>query len=193
MINKVVFLTVIFCLLFVVDSVDRNRFKTCSKSGFCNRNRDYADQEGLLSPYEVVEGSISKTSKRIMADLVHKENGEKFLLVITNYKNNIIRVRVTEKAPLYKRYEVEGVLLDIEKEDASDDGSLLFNKVKITESPFELQFFSDESTEVIRVNSRGLFNIEHYREKKEEEEKQEEEENKSKYKRMDNHELWNGK
>ena len=190
----------LFSLFFVsVRSVDRGRFKTCGKSGFCHRNRQYAELGDALSPYEIIPGSVSRAPARLMADLIHKENGEKFLLVISNYKNNIVRVRITEKAPLHKRYEVNGVLLDIEKESAPDTGGpLIFDKVQLIESPFELRFFSDPSTEVLRANSRGLFNVEHYRTKPEDKEAEEEVEEEAEaaaesiYRQMKDHELWSG-
>jgi len=188
-----VLLILVCCLILAVQSVDRNRFKTCSHSGFCSRNREYAEGD-LLSPYKIIKGTSSLSSSRYMADIIHKESGEIFLLVITNYKNDIVRVRITEKAPLYPRYEVGDVLLDIEREEFSstDNSDLIFGKVQIIESPLELRFFTNDNTEVIRANSRGLFNIEHYRTKPEIEE-DENNSNDSSYRSMGSKDLWEEK
>jgi hypothetical protein len=159
-------LLLVACLWATVVAVDRTRFKTCANSGFCLRNRDFAASQGV-SPYEVVPGTLVQSSSRVSVELLHKENLVRFLLVMTHYKNDIVRVKITEKAPLHPRYQVGGVLLDsIEEEPflgSSQDG-VFFGKVQLIESPFELRFLS-AGEEVLRANGRGLFNVEHYREK----------------------------
>src|SRR3990167_3146753 len=156
----------VFFIILQTYAVDRTRFKTCSQSDFCRRNREFGKAVGL-SPYDVLKTTEQLTPTRYIVDIENKLNGEKFLLTITNYENDILRVRISEKAPLHSRYEVKDVLLDtIKKQEASKTGDLIFGKVKINYSPFELSFFSaDGSEEVIHANGNGLFNIEHYREK----------------------------
>ena len=179
----------------MVEGVDRARFQNCEQSGFCKRNRDYASQVDKESPYEIVSSSITQTKGRYTADIINHENNQKFFICISRYENGILRVKINEKAPLSPRYEVPDVLVDTAKRisiteiDEEDSDELLFDQVKVHHSPFKIEFYSEDGEHVLTASERGLFNIEHLREKKTSEEN-ESQTNDSKYKKMKRENEW---
>jgi len=185
------FLLLVILCISVVEGVDRARFQKCDQSGFCKRNRDYATQIYKESPYEIVESTITLSKGRFTADILNRENNQKFFIVITHYENGIIRVKINEKSPLSARYEVPDVLMDtikripITEEEEFED--ILFDQVKIQHSPFKIEFYSEDGEHVLTASERGLFNIEHLRDKKLNNENEEDESN---FKRMKKESEW---
>src|SRR4051794_27080310 len=58
-------------------TVKHENFKTCSQSGFCRRNRDFADKaaaagSGWISPYELDDKSLSLEKGGRIVGTVHK-------------------------------------------------------------------------------------------------------------------------
>ena len=159
---------VILCIeIILVEGVDRARFKTCSQSGFCRRNRDFAAQNNRESPYELILSSIQNTKGKYIADIVNRENGAEFVLIISQYEHGIVRVKINEKNPLSKRYEVPDVVSESATLDVAtvEKGGLIFGKVKVQYSPFKLEYYSEDGDHVLSSGDRGLFNIEHLRTK----------------------------
>lgn len=139
---------VVVALVASVTAVDRNRFKKCEQSGFCKRNRAFAQTGVGESAYELIPGSQVRTSGRYIADVLNRATGVKFRLIVSNYgaETPLVRVTVREKAPLYTRYEVVDVLeAGVERHDLPDREGLLFGAVRVQESPFAL-YFVDPST-----------------------------------------------
>ncbi|KAI8997781.1 glycosyl hydrolases family 31-domain-containing protein [Pilobolus umbonatus] len=153
-------------------------FKTCSQSGFCRRNRAYADEASLASsPYILLQDSVVLAKSRLYADIKNTETDIILTLDLSILKDNTARVRVNEKAPIQPRYDDhikhtlvgEPVLWNPDRIERLEDGHIVIDmntetKIIISPSPFQIQFFvHDEPT--ITLNDRGFFNFEHLRTK----------------------------
>ena len=87
-------------------SVKHESFKTCDQSGFCKRNRAYADNAAALgstwtSPYGIISGSVKVENGQITGTMA-KQSGEGlesvplFPIKITFLKSGVARVTVDE-------------------------------------------------------------------------------------------------
>lgn len=115
-------------LLHVSDAVDRSKFRTCSQSPFCKRNREKAqavdsarlsgssDPRISTSRYQVNAGTLQLDQEKslLTADLVDTlwPLRQPLLLTISILANNVVRAKVTEKNPIHKRFEVRDVLIE---------------------------------------------------------------------------------
>jgi len=101
-----VFILLTICSIFTpAVAVKRENFKTCDQSGFCKRNRAYADTVAALSswssPYRLERGTI-KLNNGILTGAVYKklqdsEENIKLPLTITFYESGTARVSVDEE------------------------------------------------------------------------------------------------
>lgn len=105
--------TVILLLVIFFPSVflvDRQNFKTCQESSFCRRQRKYRPD---ISPYQVDLQSMLKNDKghlqfKLINSLVQEAE---FQLDIFTLDHRTLRVKINEKNPLKKRYEVKESLI----------------------------------------------------------------------------------
>ncbi|CAH1791374.1 unnamed protein product [Owenia fusiformis] len=166
-------------------AVDRGNFKTCDQSGFCKRQRA---TEPNKSPYVAVLSSINIQPTQLSVQLLNKNTNVRLNLQVIAIKGNIARLRVTETNPLKPRYEIPvgDVLVDepvqqglevLSKDSKSVTVGFLDNKIAIQSDPFRIDFIV-RGEPVLSVNSRGLMNFEHIREKAQPPEKAGEEEEK---------------
>ena len=184
------FLMLVFLFLFLfplffhsVISVDRNKFKTCSQSGFCNRHRSLSFSP-LVSVYSVVPSSVSVSSSlsSVSASLVNtKFSASRPLnLTIQVLRNGIVRVNVEEKQGIHDRFRVKDVIMEDAlqgmegvKTEQDEKGQVIqsFNVegttcvVRLQMSPFLIEVDLNEER-VFALNSRGLFEFEQYRSEK---------------------------
>lgn len=189
-------------------------FKTCAQSGFCSRNRAYADEaltQGSVwsSPYTLDSASISLISGVLTGTItktVNPTTGEtvRLPLTVTFLESGLARVSIDEekrqKGEIELRHgsqarkerynEVDkwalvGGLKTSASASLIRDGQADTSTVKygsagaqvavIKHSPFAIDFKRNGETQV-RLNERGLLNMEHWRPKIEKEKKEGEEE-----------------
>ncbi|KAI8099525.1 glycosyl hydrolases family 31-domain-containing protein [Halteromyces radiatus] len=180
---------VVFLLCGIaISAMKREDFKTCSQSGFCKRNRAYADDvlsqgNDFRSPYNVIPDSIQlhtdKTDKsHVQADIENMDTKVIFTLDVTLLQDNTARVRINEKSPLRPRYDdharytlqQDPTPLQPKHMDKNTDTGLVTvtlddtRKLIISPSPFKMEFLVNDAP-VITLNDRGFFNFEHLRTK----------------------------
>jgi len=98
-----------------VAAVKRENFKTCEQSGFCKRNRDYADAvsaqgTSFKSPY-ILDSKTLKTTDSTITATIRKQteqNGASvdLPLVISVLENGAARVQIDEEKRLKKEIEL---------------------------------------------------------------------------------------
>ncbi|CAF3423273.1 unnamed protein product, partial [Rotaria sp. Silwood2] len=171
------FLSLISLILILnipsIENVDRQNFKTCEQSSFCRRQRKYKPD---TTPYEVDLSSMKIIDKgHIQFVLLNTLKSEvKFQLDLYTLEHNSLRVKINEINPLRKRYEVEHVLVGepklvdvtIKKTDNNQIEGRFGETAKfiLNSKPFRLDLFTNDIF-VISVNSKNMFNFEHYRKK----------------------------
>lgn len=101
-------------LTTVVESVDRNNFKSCDQSSFCRRCRKV--QPGA-SPFGIVPGTLNTYSDSVTVDLQNADNGVFFVLKVAALLDSTFHVVIEEKSPLKPRYRVTDSLKEPVKPD----------------------------------------------------------------------------
>ncbi|PNY29282.1 Glucosidase 2 subunit alpha [Tolypocladium capitatum] len=100
------FAAVLVCLLQPAASVKEHDFKKCHQSGFCKRNRAYADDAASQrstwsSPYQVVSDSPSFKDGQLHAIVLKTINASgdtaRFPITVTFLKSGVARVTVDEE------------------------------------------------------------------------------------------------
>ncbi|KAI9307319.1 glycosyl hydrolases family 31-domain-containing protein [Cunninghamella echinulata] len=177
-------------MVAVVSSMKFDDFKTCSQSGFCKRNRAYADEvisqgENYKSPYIILQDSIRIQSindeakdSLFQADIQNKETNILFTLDMTLLQDNTVRVQINEKTPLHQRYDDHSqytlhqppIPVSAKQVNKDDNNGLVTisldetRKVILSSDPFKIEFLVND-TPIITLNERGFFNFEHLRTK----------------------------
>lgn len=172
---------IVFFYGTLVSAMKFEDFKTCSQSGFCRRNREYADQvtesKEFTSPYTLVKDSILLSKDKIYADIKNTKTNVLLTLDLHILKDNTARVRINEKAPIKTRYDEhqkytlfgEPELKEALNSETSDKGVIIITmdaqrKVVISPQPLRIEFLVDNEP-AITLNERGFFNFEHLRTK----------------------------
>ncbi|CAF0994522.1 unnamed protein product [Adineta steineri] len=155
------------------ENVDRNNFKTCEQSAFCRRQRKYKPD---ISPYEVDLRSMKTIQSGHLQFILHNtlKSPIKFQLDIFTLEHNSLRVKINERNPIRKRYEVEHALVGepklVDVKLTNLDGKQVEGsfgksaKFLLNAKPFRLDLFTN-GIFVMSVNSKNMFNFEHYRTK----------------------------
>lgn len=90
-------------------SVKKENFKTCDQSGFCKRNRAYADSPPSTSPYSLDSGSV-KFSNGVLTGIVYKQiagaDNIRLPLTMTFLESGTARVTVDEERRQHKDIEL---------------------------------------------------------------------------------------
>ncbi|CAF1331590.1 unnamed protein product [Rotaria sordida] len=156
-----------------IENVDRQNFKTCDQSSFCRRQRKYKPD---TTPYEVDLNSMKTIDKGHLQFILLNtlKSNIKFQLDLYTLEHNSLRVKINEINPLRKRYEVEYVLVGepklvdvtFKKTDNNQVEGRFGETAKflLNAKPFRLDLFTNDIF-VISVNSKNMFNFEHYRKK----------------------------
>ena len=136
-------------------------FKKCKDSAFCTRMR------GVVQPhYSVQPGSVHLAANGLQATVQNTADNKDFTLHLTALPDTL-RVRVLE--PGNERYEVQDVLLPdlpqvpLERTGASKAHTKLSlggHAITLRYSPFQIDIDG-----VMVLNDRGMFGIEHKRDK----------------------------
>ncbi len=193
-------------------AVKEHDFKKCDQSGFCKRNRAYADTvtasgSSWASPYNIIPKSAAVKDGQFQATILKTINdvGEtvRLPLTVSFTQSGVARVTVDEErrqkkdielrhnsAVRKERYNeaeklviVGGLELDKSAKAVREDETSTTVQygpsgqfaARITYSPFGIEFLRDGAPE-IRINDRGLLNVEHWRPKIEKPEAKEGEE-----------------
>lgn len=152
-------------------AVDKNNFKTCDQSSFCKRNRALPVGE---ASYRVDPDSLSIGDHGCQMDLINSRTSEGTLRAeFYTLEGNMFRLKVKEKDGLHPRYEVEGVLVGdpklqsckVQRKSGGVEITSSTTKASVTYDPFQVDFYVNNEIAVV-LNSRGLMNIEHLREKR---------------------------
>ncbi|KAJ6438266.1 alpha glucosidase II [Purpureocillium lavendulum] len=200
------------CLVPQAAAVKEHDFKKCNQSGFCKRNRAYADTAASQSstwssPYKIIpESPVLKDGQlhaMILKTINDKGETARFPIIVSFLKSGVARFTVDEErrqnkdielrhnSPVRKeRYNeaekwaiVGGLELDKKAQVAFQDKNQINIKygpeskfeAVIKFAPLEAEFRRDGATH-IKLNDRGLFNMEHWRPKVEKPEVKEGEE-----------------
>ena len=185
-------------------TVKHENFKTCDQSGFCKRNRAYADNvaakgNGWTSPYTLSPSTV-KIQKGFLTATLLKTLGEgeqpaQFDLMVNFQDKGVARVTIDEakrkKGNIELRHgsqarkerynEVSDWALigtpkldaSIEAEGSADETFVKYGpnnaySAVIKHKPFGINFLRDNEVHV-KLNSKGLMNLEHWRPKIEKE------------------------
>ncbi|KAF9576907.1 hypothetical protein EC968_000032 [Mortierella alpina] len=188
-------------VLSCVTAVKREDFKTCAQSGFCTRNRAYADlakeSPNWTSPYQLNPSTLRLSKGILSGDLINTQEdvqpsprpGLAFELHLLD--NDAVRVRINERDPILPRYDgVQDTVLikpyGMAQEDAyqriskGDSGVLTVqygsqnqNTIKVSSAPFKIEFLANGVPTVL-LNEEGLLRFERLREKQQEQESSDE-------------------
>ncbi|KAF9436979.1 hypothetical protein BGZ76_002382 [Entomortierella beljakovae] len=183
-----------------VGAVKREDFKTCAQSGFCTRNRAYADlakeTPNWASPFQLIPSTLKLDNGILSGDLINIQedsqpmprSGLTFELHLLD--NDAVRVRINEREPAFPRYDglkdtvivrPYGLAKDSTYTSLNDDGSGALtiqcgatnqNTIKITSAPFKIEFLVNDVPTVV-LNDEGLMRFERLRRKQEETEGEE--------------------
>eukprot|EP00455_Lapot_gusevi_P019430 TRINITY_DN2078_c0_g2_i3.p1 TRINITY_DN2078_c0_g2~~TRINITY_DN2078_c0_g2_i3.p1 ORF type:complete len:708 (-),score=158.67 TRINITY_DN2078_c0_g2_i3:945-3068(-) len=179
----------LFLICFqVVLSVDRSKFRTCSQASFCSRNRA-KDTLPRVSPYQLQAGSIQLDHNTLTAHLqnINFPLQPPLVLTVDLLQNNVVRTRVSEKDPLFKRFEVPDVLQEaglkklannhirqgFQLQNTSEKHQItaVFGEksehqliISVAPLPFHMEVVTNGET-AISSNSLGLMNFEHHRQR----------------------------
>lgn len=170
-------------LLTPVAAVKREEFRTCDQSGFCRRNRAYADaalaDSSHASPYILIPDSIALENGLFTAHVRNIRTDVLLALELHLLEDSTVRLRINEKQPLKPRYDElpKHILVKkltqvkAEKVAKGSDGTTILTistekklKVVITAAPLRIDFLVD-NVPVVSLNDRGFFNFEHLRNK----------------------------
>ncbi|GAB7351072.1 hypothetical protein MBLNU459_g1548t2 [Dothideomycetes sp. NU459] len=194
------FFAALCCLLAPALAVKHENFKTCQQSGFCKRNRLYADTASSLSswssPYALDPASITFAKGQLTGTVLKTTaNAQtvKLPLIITFLESGSARVTIDEekrqKGEIELRHDskarkeryneaekwavVGGTQISsgaaTSKDAAAGTTKVLYGpgskfEAIISHSPLSLEFKRDGETHV-KLNERGLLNVEHWRAK----------------------------
>ncbi|KAG0325813.1 hypothetical protein BG000_001662 [Podila horticola] len=179
-------------VLGCVSAVKREDFKTCSQSGFCTRNRAYADMAKedpkWASPFQLNPSSLRLKEGILTGDLFNTQESQQpassaglgFELHLLD--NDVVRVRINERDPIHPRYDgVQDTVLikpygfateaSFERLQKDDSGVLTIqygpsnrNTVKISSAPLKIEFLVNGVPTVL-LNNDGLLRFERLRNK----------------------------
>ena len=176
----------------VVQCVDRNKFKTCEKSGFCRRTRALLPAGASEAPaalWQVRAASASVDASQRLFELQLEPtsaaaaslagDSPRLSLVVTSFANGAFRVLVDELDARRPRFRLHDVLLDgvVERSavpfgsvNRSADGNSYVltsaigaqSAVEVTLAPFRVALLVNGSQAAV-LNARSLFHVEHMR------------------------------
>lgn len=178
-------LSALVALVLVVgpaSAVKRGDFKTCEQSGFCKRNRAFADRAAehskeWSSPYAIdkpafADGSFTAGIANALFPDVH------FRLELRFHRDGVARIIMDEVDGLRQRYnEAAAWAVQTTPALATDDGefqvaisrdvsSITYaggkHEVRIEHQPVKVTFLRDGQPHIV-LNERGLLNMEHFR------------------------------
>jgi alpha 1,3-glucosidase len=125
--------------------------------------------------YELLLNTVTHNDSTLYVELYNKDTGIFYKVELTSLKNDLFRLHINEKSPLYPRYEVEyalqnhpqvSTLILLEKTTTHITVVNGQNTATLYANPFKINLFSRDKL-VISANARGLMRFEHLRSKPE--------------------------
>lgn len=109
-------IAVFSCIAGLALGVDRSKFRTCAKTGFCTRQRNRVESS---EQYHVLPESFVQDGDLVRAQVAVKGSRGPLDLSFQAYKRGVLRMRITEPAHegLRARYESPDILLGAEHLD----------------------------------------------------------------------------
>ncbi|KAL8278215.1 hypothetical protein RQP46_009388 [Phenoliferia psychrophenolica] len=178
-------LSALLALVLVVEpasAVKRGDFKTCDQSGFCKRNRAFADRadehpKDWASPYAIDRPAfVAGTYTAGVANALFPDI--QFRLEVRFHADGVARVIMDEVNGLRQRYnEAAEWAVQTTPTLATDDGEFTVaitkdlssityangrHEVRIEHQPVKVTFLRDGQPHIV-LNERGLLNMEHFR------------------------------
>ncbi|KAG0381051.1 hypothetical protein BGX24_000029 [Mortierella sp. AD032] len=176
-------------MVFAVNAVKREDFKSCAQSGFCTRNRAFADlasaSPGWVSPFRLDPDSLQLEDGILTGDLTYTsatsssstEPGDaaEYTLEVHLLDSDAVRMRMNERDPTRRRYDglqktilIKPLVSSVQYERLARDEDGLFtinygsrrqNCVRIRFVPFQIEFLVDGISTVV-LNEGGLLKME---------------------------------
>ncbi|KAI1327741.1 glycoside hydrolase family 31 protein [Xylariaceae sp. FL0255] len=202
--GRVPFLSAILVFLSLISlglAVKENDFKKCDQSGFCKRNRKYADNavahgSSWQAPYQILPDKATFKDGQFTATVIKtiddQGNTVELPLTVSFQKAGTARVTLDEKKRQHRDIElrhesrarkeryneaekwavVGGLDVDTDAKIAHADkvgmniqyGPNFAFEADITYSPYAIEFKRDGAAQ-LKLNDRGLINMEHWRPK----------------------------
>lgn len=137
----------------------------------CRRLRG---QQSGASKYELDLSTLQLTEHSVEANLINTDAGVTLKFSLIALEDSTFRIYADEIRPLHPRYKVEGALNGepqvsrLELVDRTNDAVTVKsdnNKVVISAKPLKVELYNGDNSLVAVVNSRGLFSLEHLRQK----------------------------
>lgn len=179
-------LTLIISLLVLLvafaSAMKREDFKTCAQSGFCRRNRAYADHMVTSSsPYRLLQDSVQwvENNSHVRADIKNLDTDVLLVLDLYVLQDNTVRIRINEKNLIKPRYDDHAkytlhqdppVQANVKQTSIDDKSGLVTvvlddtRTVTLSPDPLRIDFLVDGAP-VVSLNDRGFLNFEHLRTK----------------------------
>ncbi|PRP78440.1 alpha-glucosidase II [Planoprotostelium fungivorum] len=157
--------SLLLCVLLAIlsiEAVDRGKYKTCSQSSFCTRNR------GVTHDGYHIANLHRKSDSQFTADFVSPYlQGRSLTFELTGLLDNTVRVRVVESLP--KRYQGPLEVLEplqeaklSEKQKSSESTEFTLN----SHVTVRIDFYYD-GRHTLSANANDFLNFEHLRSKEE--------------------------
>jgi alpha 1,3-glucosidase len=177
-------LIVLAALTEAVLGVKHHDFKTCSQSGFCRRGRAIAQRaqdagSNWTSPYSVDTSNLRISPDRSKITVPVKSSIHpdiKFQLSVVVHEDGVARLRMDEIDGLRKRYDgaADWALASAPEPrgvkwkpvDGGIEGTWDDVMLRVTYEPLLIEVIRDGRVEM-SLNGRGLFHMEHFRNKAE--------------------------
>lgn len=175
--------SLLLALVSLVLAVDRSKFRTCSQTSFCSRNRQgtLIPQNFALQPHSVSTSDASATLTGLLQNSLHPtQDALKCSLQIL--ADGTVHWEVDEQSSLYPRYRVRDVVMPNALVSASgvrwskpDPSSWVASfrssdnaaaELRITSEPFTISYVLDSEV-VLIVNDQQLMQFEPHRAKPE--------------------------
>jgi len=170
-----------------VSAVDRSKFRTCEQGSFCRRFKKWvARPQREEALWSVLPGTKTSTAAGAYTFQVQHKNeaAAHLLLALDFYSSGVVRVRLNEIDPVYKRHvipagdcvaEAQDLALAQDVAVAEEGSATVFAfrsaagsevQAKLVHSPFAVSLIVDGIV-VQRLNDRNTLNFERYRTPKE--------------------------
>lgn len=137
----------------------------------CRRLRG---QQSGASKYELDLSTLQLTEHSVDANLINTDTGVTLKFSLIALEDSTFRIYADEIRPLHPRYKVEGALNGepqvsrLELVDRTNDAVTVKsdnNKVVVSAKPLKVELYNGDDDLVAVVNARGLFSLEHLRQK----------------------------
>ncbi|KAF9986257.1 hypothetical protein BGZ65_008301 [Modicella reniformis] len=179
-------------VLGCISAVKREDFKTCAQSGFCTRNRAYADYaketSNWASPFQLNPPSLRLQAGVLKGELINTQEEQPSSRPALSFElqlidNDAVRVRINEQDPIHPRYDGVQDTVIVKPYGLANESTYQFkqeggvtliqygaqnqNTIKITSAPFKIEFLVNGVSTIV-LNEEGLLRFERLRKNQQE-------------------------